>query len=115
MVLDARERARLAHLAQVPGVVQPLDASVGAFWTTGDEVTSGTLIGSASVGDLSVGGHLDETGERTVQAVRTRTGEVVWSTVVGVADPAARSRGRAMSLPAPRTTRLTRPDWSPAW
>jgi hypothetical protein len=93
VVLDARERARLARLAQVPGVLQPLDASVGVLWTTDDQATPGALDGSASVGDLSVGGYVDEAGERTVRAVRTRTGEVAWSTVVGVADPAARLRG----------------------
>src|SRR5450830_22513 len=81
MVLDARERARLAHLATVPGVLAPLDASVGALWSTDDGATLSALDGG-SVGDLRVGGYVDELGQRSVRAVRTRTGQVVWSTVL---------------------------------
>ncbi|MGV8977919.1 MAG: PQQ-binding-like beta-propeller repeat protein [Cellulomonas sp.] len=93
VVIDAREHAHLAHLAEVPGVLRPLDPSVRALWTTDDDVTLGDLFGAAPVGDLSVGGHIDRVGERTVRAVRALTGEIVWSTVVAVADPAAQARG----------------------
>jgi len=91
-VLDARERARLAHLATIPGVLAPVDASIRPLWSSADWATISALYGRA-VGDLSIGAYIDEAGERTVRGVRTRTGEVVWSTVVGAADPAAQSRG----------------------
>jgi outer membrane protein assembly factor BamB len=91
-VLDARERVHLAHLATIPGVLAPVDASIGTLWSSTDWSTLSALAGRA-VGDLSIGAYIDEAGERTVRAVRTRTGEVVWSTVLGAADPAARSRG----------------------
>jgi outer membrane protein assembly factor BamB len=94
-VLDARERVHLAHLATIPGVLAPVDASVGTLWSSDDWATLSALYGSA-VGDMNVGGHIDEAGERTVRAVRARTGEVVWSTVLGAADPAAQARARGL-------------------
>src|SRR5450830_675384 len=36
VVLDARERAHLAHLATVPGVLAPVDKSIGTLWSTAD-------------------------------------------------------------------------------
>jgi outer membrane protein assembly factor BamB len=91
-VLDARERARLSHLATVPGVLAPVDASIRPLWSSSDRSMIYPLAGGA-FGDLSIGAYIDEAGERTARAVRTRTGEVVWSTVLSAADPAAQSRG----------------------
>src|SRR5450759_2267514 len=81
MVLDARERARLAHLATIPRVLAPLDASVSALWSTDDGATLSALSGR-SVGDHRVGGYVDELGRRSARAVSARTGQVVWSTVL---------------------------------
>jgi outer membrane protein assembly factor BamB len=89
-VLDARERARLAHLATVPGVLAPVDASLRPLWSSSDWAMVYPLAGGA-FGDLSVGAYIDNAGERTARAVRTRTGEVVWSTVLSAAEPTARS------------------------
>ena len=97
-VLDARERADVARLATVPGVLAPVDASIRTLWSSSDWSTIYSLAGGA-FGDLSIGGHIDDAGERTARAVRTRTGEQVWTTVLSAADPAARARG-ARSGPA---------------
>jgi outer membrane protein assembly factor BamB len=95
-VLDARERAHLARLATIPGVLAPVDASIGVLWSSSDWSTIYPLAGGA-FGDLSIGAYIDDAGERTARAVCTRTGEVVWSTVLSAGDPAAQSRGARSS------------------
>ncbi|HEX5332085.1 MAG TPA: PQQ-binding-like beta-propeller repeat protein [Cellulomonas sp.] len=97
-VLDARERVHLARLATVPGVLAPVDASIRTLWSSSDWSTIYSLAGG-TFGDLSIGAYIDDAGVRTARAVRTRTGEVVWTTVLSAADPVARSRG-ARSGPA---------------
>ncbi|PVU83336.1 hypothetical protein DDP54_10405 [Cellulomonas sp. WB94] len=91
-VIDARERANLARLAAVPGVLAPVDASIGVLWSTTDWLTVYSLAGGA-FRDLSIGAYIDDEGTRGARAVRTRTGEVVWSTVLSVAIPPVRPRG----------------------
>ncbi|MGV8977920.1 MAG: PQQ-binding-like beta-propeller repeat protein [Cellulomonas sp.] len=108
-VLDARERTRTAHLASVPGIVAPVDASIGALWSSSDMPTLFAL-GGAAWGDATIGGYLDERGERTVRAVRPRTGEVVWSTVLSAADPAAQARGSTSSPSCTIDERTTNPQ-----
>src|SRR5659263_675257 len=94
-VLDARERAHLAHLATIPGVLAPVDASVGTLWSTNDE-SKIALLSGAPAGDLRISGYIDPAGERAVQAIRARTGERAWSTVLRAADPAAPAQGTAL-------------------
>lgn len=80
LVLDARERARLAGLADVPGVLAPLDGPPRTLWTVaadaeGDqpswptEPVAGTTVVVRRVA-----------GDRTVRGMDARTGEVRWST-----------------------------------
>src|SRR5450759_3003462 len=52
-----------------------------ALWSADDGATLSALDGGSG-GDLRVGGYVDELGQRSVRAVRTRTGQVVWSTVL---------------------------------
>jgi len=92
VVLDARERDHLAHLASIPGVLAPMDESIGVLWSSSDFVTLSSLYGTA-FGDVTIGAYIDDSNERTVRAVHTRTGEVVWSTVLTPADPSAPARG----------------------
>src|SRR5659263_514620 len=91
-------------LVGTQGVLAPLDASIGMLWSSADLATISAVYGRA-VGDLRIGAYIDEAGERTVRGVRTRTGEVVWSTVLGAADPAAQSRGTG-SAPSVSYTHL---------
>ncbi|PVU83337.1 hypothetical protein DDP54_10410 [Cellulomonas sp. WB94] len=90
VVLDARERARAAHVASIPGVLAPVDASIHTLWSSSDWSTFSALTG-VPFGDVMIGGYLDETGDRTVRAIRPRKGEVVWSTLLSAADPAAQA------------------------
>jgi len=92
VILDTLERAQLARLAAVPGVLAPVDESIHTLWSSSDW---GTIysVGAGAFGDLGIGGHLDDAGERTARAVRSRTGEVVWTTVLRPAEPTAPALG----------------------
>lgn len=74
-VLDTRERAHVAALRQVPGVLEPLD-DPHLLWSTTwrDPVTSGTR-----VADLVVSGVVDEDGVVTLTGTALRTGAARWT------------------------------------
>ncbi|UZN03435.1 PQQ-binding-like beta-propeller repeat protein [Cellulomonas sp. S1-8] len=77
VAVDARERAYLADLARLPGVVAPLDAPPGVRWSgdVADVLATGvrTVDGSSVVGVRTAAD-----GSRTVVAVDVATGEARW-------------------------------------
>lgn len=86
LVLDHREDARVAALADVPGVVPPVDASVGVLWVA-DPVLAQALQSGALVDGLVVGGTQDETGASMVLGLDPDTGAVAWRTPVDLPVP----------------------------
>lgn len=86
LVLDARERARLARLATVPHVLAPLGDTLDVRWES-DGLAGHLVRTGVRWGDLLVGTFVGQDDVPTVRAVRAATGEQVWSTVVGPAEP----------------------------
>lgn len=113
-VPDARERAHFAHLSTIPSVLAPLDASVRTLWSTDDESKIALLYG-APAGDLRIGAFIDPAGERSVQAIRARTGERAWSTALSSADSAAQARGTGTRPSCSLTGPAGRHERSSAW
>jgi len=74
-----QERARLAQLAHVPGVVAPLDGPVHEQWSVD---ASFLVIGE--VGGVLLGTQADEKGVTTVRGIDARTGRALWSVPVTV-------------------------------
>ncbi|WP_028050672.1 PQQ-binding-like beta-propeller repeat protein [Cellulomonas sp. URHD0024] len=80
-VLDARERNRIAALAEVPGVVPPASSDIGVIWRAPPEL--GTVMqGGAMVDGLMVGGAADDAGLVRVVALDPDTGATRWATPV---------------------------------
>ncbi|WP_258724274.1 PQQ-binding-like beta-propeller repeat protein [Cellulomonas sp. NS3] len=86
LVLDARDRARLARLATVPHVLAPLGDTLEVRWES-DGVAGHLVRTGVRSGDLLVGTFMGDDGVPTVRAVRSSTGEAVWSTAVGASSP----------------------------
>jgi outer membrane protein assembly factor BamB len=80
--VDAQERARLARLAAVPGVLAPVDRDLSVLWRadarTGTAVQQGTEIGDRVVAVLEDADD-DSLG---VVAIDVRTGRQAWRTPV---------------------------------
>ncbi|MFI2753144.1 PQQ-binding-like beta-propeller repeat protein [Cellulomonas sp. P22] len=90
-VLDARERAHLAEIRSLPGVLLPVDQSMHALWT--DDAT-GSLTGAVDLGGGSVAvGALDDSGAQVVRGVELRTGAVLWEVPVAQPEAAALAMG----------------------
>ncbi|AEE44751.1 PQQ-binding-like beta-propeller repeat protein [Cellulomonas fimi] len=87
LVLDARERARVAELADVRGVLRPLDPGVGVRWEAAAAdaavVESGTAVGDVVVGVAPLPGPRVE-----VRALDDRTGVLRWSRELDLPTPA---------------------------
>src|SRR6478609_3616980 len=79
LVVAARERAAVAALAQVSGVVRPVDADLGLLWTPKAGVEA--VLGSGIVADGTFIGlqHLPDNAQAVV-AVDERTGARRWTT-----------------------------------
>jgi len=82
-----REAARLADLADVPGILAPLDGPVRELWTTADYPypftfdLSGVLVGVAfNLADLA---DATELPDPIVHGVDARTGRELWSMSLG--------------------------------
>lgn len=84
-VLDARARADLARLAEVPGVVAPLGDGLEVLWRA-DAGTMFAMFEGGVVGDRGVGGRFEDTGAQSAIAVDVRTGDVAWSTPLADAE-----------------------------
>lgn len=88
LVLDARERSRLARLATVPHVLAPLGETLDVRWES--EGLAGHLVRTGvRSGDLLIGTFVGDDGVPTVRAVRSSTGAEAWSTTVGASSPGA--------------------------
>ncbi|WP_156374152.1 PQQ-binding-like beta-propeller repeat protein [Cellulomonas sp. Leaf334] len=86
VVLDRREDARVAALAAVPGVVPPVDASIGVLWRADPELAT-ALRSGAVVDGVLVGGVQDESGASAVVGLDPDTGVVAWRTPLDLPTP----------------------------
>src|SRR4051794_39558428 len=85
-VADARDRAAVARLADVPGVLAPIDESMPVLWRSdslGDVVWSPTATHGAIVGPV-----VHDDGSQHLVAHDLATGEELWSTELYGPDPA---------------------------
>lgn len=107
-VVDARERAEVARLATVPGVVAPLDTDVEALWsTTGDDLPYAV---TWAWSDAIVGLRTSAEQGREVVALDPATGDARWTVpLIGPPDidaPDVRAVGSLCAAaddpPAPR-------------
>ena len=78
VVVELRDRAAVAALAQVPGVVRPVDEDVRILWT----VEPGTqwVVWSGPTGGAHVGLQRTSDGSQALIAVDELTGERRWTT-----------------------------------
>ena len=81
LVLDARERTRLAELAAIPGVVPPTGPDIGVIWRA-DPSLATVMQGGTAVGGLMIGGKASTDGAVDLVALDTDTGAVAWTTPV---------------------------------
>lgn len=86
VVLDRREDARVAALAAIPGVVPPVDASIGVLWRAEPELAT-VLRSGAVVDGVLVGGVQDASGASTVVGLDPDTGVVAWRTPLDLPTP----------------------------
>ncbi len=87
LVLDARERSRLAALASVPGVLAPLDGPLEVLWRL-DPTGPWQLYGTDRGDGVLVSPTLEPDGTRAVEAVDAGTGDVEWHTPIAAAGDA---------------------------
>lgn len=86
VVLDRREDARVAALAEIPGVVPPVDASIGVLWRADPELAT-ALRSGAMVDGVLVGGVQDASGASTIVGLDPDTGVVAWRTPLDLPTP----------------------------
>ncbi|NUU18311.1 PQQ-binding-like beta-propeller repeat protein [Cellulomonas humilata] len=91
-VTDARERARLAELAAVPGVVRPVDRDLRVLWTPQDGTDSVLWSGIEAAGAMVGLAHAPD-GSQAVVAVDRLTGDQRWTTPVAPAPAVAPADG----------------------
>ena len=95
-VVDARERAAVARLAAVPGVLDPLGDELEVVRALGEEETR-SLLTSIPVADQTWASiRVGEDGSQAFTATDLRTGEAVWSTPLLGPNP-GRAAGRQKS------------------
>ncbi|UZN03433.1 PQQ-binding-like beta-propeller repeat protein [Cellulomonas sp. S1-8] len=75
-VVDRRERARVATVAELPGAVAPLAGPASLLWAASDEMLSGLDVRTPD--GLLVGVSDSAEGPVHVRALDARTGEVAW-------------------------------------
>ncbi|GAA3794959.1 hypothetical protein CSO01_24440 [Cellulomonas soli] len=80
-VVDARERSRVARFADVPGVLAPLSPDAQVLWRLdpSTEPLFATWSVPVSVGDVLLGGALDDDGTVTLGALDPDTGAELWT------------------------------------
>lgn len=84
LVVDARERAAVAALAAVPGVVRPVDADLRVLWEPGPGTQAALQSGIAVDGSL-IGLQQSDDNAQALVAVDERTGERRWTTTLAAA------------------------------
>lgn len=92
LVADARERAAVARLAQVPGILAPVHETLPVVWRSqavGQALWSVVVVGGALLGP-SVD---DDDGSQRLVARDLATGKVLWTTELFGPDP-----GRAAAM-----------------
>lgn len=86
LVLDARERARVAALADVRGVLRPVDPGLAVLWAAGAAdarvVESGVLVEGLVVGAAPL-----PAAQVQVRALDERTGELRWARELDLPTP----------------------------
>ena len=97
LVLAARDRATSARLAELPGVLPPVEADVRALWRV-DEADVQVLSEGVEVdGDL-VGVRTASDGAQSVVSLDPRTGADRWTTPLTDADTVLAQRGARSSV-----------------
>ena len=86
LVLDHREDARVAALAGIPGVLPPVDESIGVLWRADAELAP-VIRSGALVDGVLVGGMQDPAGAAVIVGLDPATGEVAWRTPVDLPTP----------------------------
>ncbi|MBC7550856.1 MAG: hypothetical protein H7269_08170 [Cellulomonas sp.] len=117
VVGSRREAAQLADLADVPGILAPLDGPVRELWTTSyypfpsSWDLGGVLVGvsfdMAAINEVVDGVEAAALPEPKARGVDARTGRGLWSMTLG----ASRAAPSACLRPAPSRA-LVRPCWS---
>lgn len=92
VVQQRQEAARLAALADVPGVLAPLDRSVHELWQSEVVIADVQL---TAAGDALVATRTGPGNAVDMQALDPRTGDLMWSTVLREADQPLTSWGAA--------------------
>ena len=94
MLASARDRAFVARIEAVPGLVRPLDAAPTPLWEVGGRTANGAVLAADSA--LVVLGESDD--EWRVTAHDPATGAVLWAVPVG---PASRSGFESSGVTCP--------------
>ena len=97
LLLAARDRAATARLAQLPGVLPPVEADVGALWQV-DDADQAVLTGGAQIAGLLVGVRTGADGTQSAVALDPRTGADRWTVPLSGADPVLAQRGARASV-----------------
>jgi len=84
LVVDARERARLARLSDLPGVLRPVDLPLRTLVATEGDVAGAMQYGVPVGRTLVAGSYSPVLADPEVMAVDRSTGEVVWQVAVGL-------------------------------
>src|SRR6218665_3264862 len=83
-LFDARERDRLAYLADVPGVLQPVPNDVALLWQW-SSTESAVLVADDTADRWTIGTRYGS-GQVDLQGIDPDTGSVRWTTPFPVAD-----------------------------
>ena len=104
LVLAARDRTASARLAQLPGVLAPVEADVGARWRV-DAADVEVLTEGTEVDGSLIGVRTGQDGAQSVVALDRRTGAERWTTPLADADAVLAQRGarasRTVCAPVP--------------
>ena len=92
LLLAARDRAATARLAQLPGVLPPVEADVGVLWRVAD-ADQAVLTEGAQIAGLLVGVRTGADGTQSAVALDPRTGADRWTVPLSGADPVLAQRG----------------------
>lgn len=98
-VLSARDRAELARVAELPGVLPSVGPDVVELWRV-DDADLGLLTSGTDVAGSLVGVRTGPDGAQSVAALDPRTGGARWTTRLTEPDPVLAVRGARASTTA---------------
>jgi outer membrane protein assembly factor BamB len=97
VVVNQREAARVAALADIPGVVPPADPSIGVLWRADPRLGAALRSGSVVDGTL-VGGTQAPDGALSVVGLDPDTGAIAWTTPIDLPTPPQPTVGSSPSV-----------------